>query len=98
MDKFALIDINSGFVWGVTEAANAENACQRIDYDIGERNRTYDTHGPDSGAHRWGKDGYLVYRVPADFEVDDGQDADQIAATEAHPRIAIVLTGSQGDE
>jgi len=89
--RFAMIDLNSGYVWGVETADDAVAACRQMDQAIGGVDRIYDKHGPNSYAERRGQSGYIVYAVPAEFDVDDGQDAAQIVAVEAHPRVAIVL-------
>ena len=89
--RFAMIDINSGYVWGVETADDAVAACRQMDQAIGGVTRDYDEHSPRSHAERRGQSGYIVYAVPTEFDVDDGQDAGQIAAVEAHPRVAVVL-------
>jgi hypothetical protein len=92
MDRFAIIDVKSGFVCGVTDATDPADACKRIDHDAGEYGREYETFSPLSAALSLeGHSGYLVHRVDADFDVADGQDADAIAAVQAFPRVAIVL-------
>jgi hypothetical protein len=91
MTRFALIDIDSGFAWGVADAESPAEACRLVDEDFGADGRDYEDHGPDSYADRQGRPGYIVHEVPAGFDVDDGQDKAQIAAVEAHPRVAIVL-------
>jgi hypothetical protein len=89
--RYALIDTNSGFVFGVTDATDPTTACRLIDESLHEFGRTYEEHGPRSGAERTTQGGYVVYEAPAGFDVTDGQDAEQIAAVEALPRVAIVL-------
>ena len=95
--RFAMIDINSGYVWGVETAANAVAACAQMDQAIGGVTRAYDEHGPRSYAERRGQSGYIVHAVPAEFDVDDGQDAAQIAAVGSYPCVAIVLVSDASE-
>jgi hypothetical protein len=82
MTKFATIELYTGYVWWVGEADDALDACHQshaesgndpLDFEEVYESETNDTAG-----------GYAVYEVPADFDVTDGQDANQIAATESH--------------
>jgi len=88
--RYAIIDNASGFVWGVANATSPIEACRVIDAEIG---------GLDNPKYAvvWRLDGnetgYAVYAVPADFDVTDGQDEVQIAATEAYEKVATVLRG-----
>jgi hypothetical protein len=92
MTNYALIDLHSGFVWGVADAASPEDACRAVDTEVGPTEpREYEVHGPGSSAARDGQAGYLVHRVPVGFEVYDGQDRGEIASVEAHPLEAVVL-------
>ena len=91
-ETYAIIDIHSGYVWGVTDAVSPEDACREIDAELGAPGRGYATFGPNSGAEREGKGGYLVHRVPAGFTVENGQEAAAIRAVEAHRLVAVVLT------
>jgi len=94
-NRYAIIDLDSGYVWGVTNADTPEHACQRIDYTLGHEARSYDCHRPGSRAERWGKTGYRVHRVSGDFDVGDGRDRDMIEATESFPCVAIVLVADR---
>jgi hypothetical protein len=100
MNRYALIDSNSGFVWGVTDAAGPLSACRQVDSDVGGRGAcSYRialgadvTTGPDVGF-------YAVYAVPQNFDVDDGQDPDQIAAVEQHgPAVAWVAVSQESGQ
>lgn len=94
--RFAIIESNSGFVWGVVSADDALAACYVMDAEIGGR--------PDDGAYEAVSVGELrttrgVYDVrvaPADFDVQDGQDPGAIAAVEALPRAGIYRWVSAG--
>lgn len=90
MTRFAILETNSGFVWGVVDAADAIEACRVMDADIGSRGRTY-SEGSVSDL-RTTAGAYDVRIAPAGFDVDDGQDADAICAVDAMPRAAIILT------
>jgi hypothetical protein len=92
MTKFAVIDEHSGYVWGVTKAADAIEACRILDADAGEHGRTYTDIG--RGARFDGRSGYHVYRAPDDFTIDDGQDEDQIASVEGLPLETRVVTAA----
>ena len=91
MARYAMIDIHSGFVWGVEDATDEVEACRQMDEGVGVYGREYETHGPQSGAHRRGVQGYIVHEAPVGFDVTDGQDKAQIAAVDALPRVAIVM-------
>ena len=90
MNRYALIDENSGFIWGVCFAADPIAACQIIDEKLGEMDRCY----MDIGCGRFnGRSGYHVYIISADAVIDDGQDDDQIALVAGSPlaaRIAVL--------
>lgn len=91
---FAIIDDYSGFVWGVIAAADPITACRLIDEDCKEYGRSYEEVSSFSGSNAAG---YHVYEVPHGFTVNDGQNANEIAAVERFPRVAMVLT-KQGEE
>jgi len=90
---FALIDNASGYVWGVTTAADPIEACRKVDEDFHEHGRTYEEVGYFDGD----EGGYHVYEVPAGFDVDDGSTQKGIDAVERHDRVARV-TFTRGDE
>lgn len=88
MTRFALIDNHSGFVWGVTDAASAIDACRQIDADLGEYGREYE-EVPRFDASN--DTGYYVHQAPAGWDCDDGQDEAAIAEVNAMPKVACVL-------
>lgn len=90
MPRYAMIDIDSGYVWGVENAADPVAACRQMDEALGVTGREYEAHGPRSGAGRSGQTGYEVYQAPVGFDVQNGQDQAEIAAVSALPRVAIV--------
>lgn len=91
---YAMIDLHTGFVWGVETARDAVSACRQMDEAIGIHGRSYD-EGSASDL-RCGLDAYAVHEAPAGFDVTDGQDADQIAAVEMLPRVTFVLVSESG--
>ena len=90
MSRFALIDIYSGFVWGVTDAASPIDAARAVDTALNETDREYIEHGPNSGAERSGIGGYVVYEAPEGYDVEDGANPASRAATERLPRAAVI--------
>ncbi|MFN4287554.1 MAG: hypothetical protein ACK4E3_03555 [Brevundimonas sp.] len=79
MTRYAIIDNPSGYIWGVTDAADPIDACRKIDQEIGGETREYDTVPRFSFGN---EAGYHVYEVPADYNVDDGQSEREIARLE----------------
>ena len=86
MKRYATIEQNSGFVWWVGEADSPEDACVKSHAE-GDREAI-------SFERKYGNNtagGYAVYEVPADFDVDDGQDQRQIEATAAFPMVGVFI-------
>lgn len=77
--NYALIDNASGYVWGAYSAESAEAACAAATLDAGGEIATYELVYQLAS----NEGGYLVYAAPADFSVNDGQNADEIAAVAA---------------
>jgi hypothetical protein len=89
MTRFAILETNSGFVWGVVDAADAIEACRLIDEDFGSYGRLY---REGSVSDLWTTEGaYDVRIAPTSFDAPDGQDGCAIAAVDAMPRAAIIL-------
>jgi hypothetical protein len=93
MARYILIDNGSGFIFGDTADFTAGDssdmtpaeAAERLDYSLGERNRSYEEVGRRTLASN--ETGYHVYRADVDGAeavpvVDDGQDQDVIDAVE----------------
>ncbi len=95
MTRYALLDNNSGLVWGIVDANTPADACRRVDEDFGEPGRTYmellTRAGSTEGA-------YEVYEVPADFDVRDGATQEAIDAVMAHRHVATVRYDGGDDE
>lgn len=77
--RFATVDIASGFVWWIGDAEDPADACARSHAETGNTTAEFvECRGTDGAT-------YAVHEVPAGFDVEDGQQAAAIAATEAHP-------------
>jgi hypothetical protein len=89
MQRFAIIESNSGYVWGIVDAETALDACYACDEEIG--GRPYEgTYEEVSGADlRTTRGVYDVREAPAGFDVRDGQNRESIAAVEALPRAGL---------
>jgi len=83
MAKFALIELNSGFVWWVGDSNTCAGACERADRELGSIDRKYSKIS--QGDVRSGAGGFAVYAAPEGFDVGDGQHPADIAAVEALP-------------
>lgn len=84
--RFATIELNSGYVWWVGDAADEIDACLQSDAEgqaqiEGEYRRitASEINNTDGG--------YAVYEAPAGFDVNNGQDEDEIAAVSALPLV-----------
>lgn len=82
--RFATLELNSGYVWWVGDAADEADACRKSDAEgqyepEGEYRRitSSEINNTDSG--------YAVYEAPAGVDVSDGQDEAEIAAVSALP-------------
>lgn len=92
MTRFALIDLDSGYVWGVYDADTPAAACQMSDRDNKAAPRTYtDTYRSQIS----GKSGFAVHAAPAGFDINDGQNSDEIQAVSALPLIGYFVASEQ---
>lgn len=94
-NTYAIIENYSGFVWSVQVAADPIAACRQMDETLGAPGRAYEEGGV--ADLRTTAAVYDVRLAPAGFDVDDGQDPAQIAAVEALPRAAVILTRDAED-
>lgn len=80
---FALIDNCSGFVWWVGAAATPEEACAAATLETGGDAQSYEA------AHQLASNegGYHVYEAPSGFDVNDGQDQNEIDAVSTMPLV-----------
>lgn len=83
MTRFALIDLNSGFVWHVCDADTPEAACTIADAECGGDAGVRYTSAARQDAYAHG--GLAVHVAPAGYHCADGEDADQIAEVVAMP-------------
>ena len=70
MQTFAMIDNNSGFLFGVVAAETPEDACRVLDESVGCHGRTYERVRI-SGTTQTG---YVVYNVTGTMEAGDDLD------------------------
>ncbi len=89
MQRFAIIESNSGYVWGVVNADSALDACSACDAEIGGRPESGHYESVSVGELRTTRGVYDVRLAPAGFDVQDGQDAASIDAVQALPRAGV---------
>lgn len=89
MQRFAVLESNSGYVWGVVSAESAFAACSAVDAEVGNRPESGKYESVSVGELRTTQGVYDVRSAPAEFDVADGQDRDAIAAVEALPRAGV---------
>jgi hypothetical protein len=89
MNTYAILESNTGYVWGVVQAESAIAACAVCDAEVGgDRDEgAYEEVG--TSELRTTRGVYDVRTAPAGFSVQDGQDRDEIAAVEALPRAGV---------
>ena len=76
--RYAAVETHSGYIWGVADASRPEDALRAIctNADSSEPKRDLHSSTPcEVSAHG----GFQVFEVDADYEVDDGQNEDEIA-------------------
>jgi hypothetical protein len=89
MQRFAIIESNSGYVWGVVDAETALAACAACDAEVGGDRGEGAYEEVSASELRTTRGVYDVRTAPAGFDVQDGQDRDEIAAVEALPRSGV---------
>lgn len=89
MQRFAIIESNSGYVWGVVDAESALAACSACDEQAGGDRGDGEYQPASVSDLRTTRGVYDVREAPAGFDVQDGKDAQSIAAVEALPRAGI---------
>ena len=89
MQRFAIIESNSGYVWGVVNAESALSACALVDAEVGSRPEAGKYESVSVGEMRTTRGVYDVRTAPVGFEVQDGQDSANIAAVAALPRAGV---------
>ena len=89
MNRFAIIESNSGYVWGVVDAEDALSACSAVDSQSGCECGTGQYEPVSVSELRSTRGVYDVRFAPAGFAVNDGQNADEIASVDAMPRAGV---------
>ena len=89
MQRFAIIESNSGYVWGVVDAETAMAACAACDAEVGGDRGEGAYEEVSASELRTTRGVYDVRTAPAGFDVQDGQDREEIAAVEAMPRAGV---------
>jgi hypothetical protein len=90
MKTYAIIDTNSGYVWGVVDSDSARQACYDVDVQAGGWHQEPGEYQEVSQSEiRSGRSLYDVRVAPDGFDVADGQDKDEIAAVEALQRVGL---------
>lgn len=87
MKKYAAIELNTGFVWGVTSAATPEDACAAIQRDADGSRETATFEKISKSEINTSAGGFALYVADADFDVMDGQNPKEIEKTEALPLV-----------
>lgn len=83
MNRYAIIESNSGFVWGIVNATSALEACYEVDRTIGRPEEgTYEI------ANAADRDVYDVRLAPSGFDQKStGDDEASITEVGALPRV-----------
>lgn len=84
--RFATIELNSGYVWWVGDAADEADACRKSDAEGGGQTEGQYRRIMSSEINSTAG-GYAVHEVPAGFYLTDGQDKNQISAVTAQPLV-----------
>jgi hypothetical protein len=88
MNRYILIDANSGLVWGEAETENPIEACRKVEATIYNEHQSYNDIG--DGKFE-GRDGYLVYLAPFGFPaVTDKTDSNTVVSV--LPLAARIVT------
>lgn len=87
MKKYAAVDLNSGFVWGVASAVTPEAACAAIASEADSHREFLDFESISNYEVRETSGGFAVYAVDENYEVQDGAAAGEIAKTKAFPLV-----------
>jgi hypothetical protein len=88
MTRYAVIEINSGYIWAIVNAETALEACAAADRAANSADRL-DGHHYEVGYRGDSNCAYDVRIAPADFDEPDGQDQKAIDAVDAMPRAGL---------
>ncbi len=83
MPRYAVIDHLTNFVWGVTDAKDAIDACRNIDTEFEEFGYEYGIIPAARRRSSPARSAYSVFKVPDGFVVRDGSDPAEIRAVKA---------------
>ena len=83
--KYAAIELNSGFVWGVTSAETPEAACAAIQSEATGFREAFTFESISKSDANTTAGGFALYEVAENFDVQDGQAIDEIEKTKAYP-------------
>ena len=89
MKRFAILESNTGYVWGVVDAETALAACAECDRKISGTRGDGEYESVSAGDLSTTRGGYDVRIAPEGFDVQNGQDSDEIAAVDAMPRAGL---------
>lgn len=91
--RYAVLETNSGYVWAVVDAQSPLDACYEADNRAGGSPEDFNGVGKyvevSVSDINTTKGHYDVREAPSGFDVQDGQDREQIAAVEALPRAGV---------
>lgn len=93
MPRYATIDNDTGYVWGVVDAETPLAAVELISEEVGDNGR-YDFELATYGS---GESGFIVYEMATGFDVADGQDDAQIASVRSGKRVAFIKSLTRED-
>lgn len=78
MTRYALIDLESGYVWHVCDAETPEAACTLATAETGGMAGVRYVPTTRAGAGNYSSSGYSVHIAPAGYDCRDGRDRDTI--------------------
>lgn len=87
--RYAILESNTGFVWGVVDAESPLAACSAVDAEIGGYPFDGEYQEVTASELRTSRGCYDVRIAPEGFDVQDGQDREEISAVEALPRAGV---------
>lgn len=91
MNRYALIDLHSGYVAHVTDAESPQFACAlallELEMEPSEACEWHEVPLGEAAACS----GFAVHIAPAGFDVDDKQNAKEVAAVDAMPSAGCYI-------
>lgn len=89
MNTYAVIESNSGYVWGIVDSSSALQACYDVDVQAGGHRGDGEYQPCSYSELRTTRGVYDVRIAPEGFSVENGQDRDDIDAVSALPRAGV---------